>query len=60
MAKDFSFTNMFGDALYLKDRPDAIVHVATIGEGHYETVTWNSERAAPRKNHAQKKRRRYG
>ena len=33
MAKDFSFTIMFGDTLCLKDRADAIVHVATVGEG---------------------------
>ena len=33
MAKDFSFTNTFGDALCLKDRADAIVHVVTVGEG---------------------------
>ena len=28
------------------------MHVATIGEGHDETATWNSERAGRRINHA--------
>ena len=33
-------------------RADVIVHVATIGEGHHETATWNSERAGRRIKHA--------
>jgi len=40
-----------------KNKADATVHVATIGEGYDETVTWNSERAGRRINHADGKKK---
>lgn len=58
MAKDFRFTNV-GNVICIKDRADAIVHVATIGEGHDETATWNSEGAGRRINHADRGGGRY-
>jgi len=45
------------ERLCLKDRADAIVHVATIGDGHDETVTRNSERVGRRINHADIKKK---
>jgi hypothetical protein len=38
LAKDFRFTTVWY-ALCLKDRADAIVNVATIGDGHDEKTT---------------------